>query len=187
LLSDKPAAASLEGYIFPDTYKINSSDTLDKLLALSFDTLYGKLKNDGSLIKINQGGGSVFETLTLASIIQKEVSSAEEQKRVSQVFHNRLDIGLVLGSDVTFHYAYKQGLCAWNTPDCDSIYNTRIYQGLPPGPIANMEYSAIQAALNPAAHDFYYFVAGDDGTTHYARTEDEHLQNVALFCTVLCQ
>jgi UPF0755 protein len=187
LLADKPTNASLEGYIFPDTYKIYVSDGLDKLLNLSFNTLYDKLKNDGSLLQIQQRGESIYETLTLASIVQKEVFNPDDQKMVAGVFKNRLAIGQVLGSDVTFHYAYKQGLCTLNTPACDSIYNTRIYAGLPPSPIANMEYTSIQAVLHPTEHNYYYFVAGDDGTTHYAQTEDEHLQNVSLYCTVLCR
>ncbi|MDR1300745.1 MAG: endolytic transglycosylase MltG [Candidatus Nomurabacteria bacterium] len=187
LLADKPASASLEGYIFPDTYKISRDDDLEVLLEASFDNLYKKLQSDGSLIKINQSGQTIYEVLTLASIVGKEVSDAEEQKNVAGVFYNRLNIGLRLGSDVTFHYAYKAGLCEDNSPLCDSAYNTRIYDGLPPGPIANMEYTAIQAVIYPASHEYFYFVAGDDGTTHYSATEDEHHAKVEQYCTVLCQ
>ena len=69
----------------------------------------------------------------------------------------------------------------------DSLYNTRKHGGLPPGPISNFNMSALEAVANPAPGDFLYFVAGDDGTTHFGRTEAEHNDNVAKYCTVLCQ
>jgi UPF0755 protein len=188
LLADKPAGASLEGYIFPDTYTISSSDDLETLLEKAFDNLYDKMKSDGTLLKITQSGSTIYKTLTLASIVGKEVSNPTDEGLVAGVFKNRLAAGLVLGSDPTYQYAYKAGLCSENTPNgCDSSYNTRKYAGLPPGPIANMEYSAIKAVVSPTASNYYYFVAGDDGTTHYATTEDEHDANVKEYCTTLCR
>jgi UPF0755 protein len=187
LLADKPTDASLEGYIFPDTYQLDADSDVSTLVQMAIDNLYGKLEDDGSLGLIKGKGKTIYQTLTLASIVQKEVSDPTEQKSVAGVFQNRLQWDMPLGSDVTFHYAFKQGFCATNTPDCDSIYNTRIYKGLPPGPIANMEYTAIQAVLRPTESEYFFFVAGDDGKTYYAVDENGHFENVRKYCTVLCQ
>lgn len=187
LFVDKPQAASLEGYIFPDTYYLAITDGLTVLFEKAFTHLYDQLSSDGSLNEIQNQGRTIYEILTLASITQKEVSVAEDQKMVAGVFENRLQTGMNLGSDPTFKYAYAQGFCSQNSPFCDSTYNTRIYGGLPPGPIANMEYSAIQAVIHPSQHNYYFFVAGDDGITRYSVTEEEHLWKTAQYCTVLCQ
>jgi UPF0755 protein len=187
ILADKPAGATLEGYIFPDTYFLDADSDVAVLVEMALDNLYEKMRSDGSLERLRTQGRSVFETLTMASIVQKEVSDPEEQKMVAGVFENRLQWGMVLGSDVTFHYAYKQGYCAVNSPDCDSVYNTRVYKGLPPGPIANMEYAAIQAVLQPTESEYFFFVAGDDGRTYYAVDENGHFENVRNYCHVLCQ
>ena len=187
LLADKPVGATLEGYVFPDTYHLDMDDDVSTLIQMAIDNLYDKLSGDGSLEVIKNQDRTIYQTLILASIVQKEVHIPEEQKKVAGVFINRVRLGMNLGSDVTFHYAYKQGYCVANTYDCDSIYNTRIYGGLPPGPIANMEYSAIQAVLHPAESEFLYFVAGDDGKTYYAVDENGHSENVRNYCHKLCR
>lgn len=187
LLSSKPAELDLEGYIFPDTYDMQKKETVEDLLEKSFDHLYTKLSTDGSLGLINAKKMTIHEVLTLASIVTKEAPDEENQKKIAGVFWNRIDAGIPLGSDVTFQYAYKMGYCSENLPSCQSAWNTRIHKGLPPGPISNMTYSVIQAVLKPIASDNYYFVAGDDGTIYYSETEDEHNENVNLYCTMLCQ
>ncbi|MCL1929925.1 endolytic transglycosylase MltG [Candidatus Saccharibacteria bacterium] len=187
LLSDKPTASTLEGYIFPDTYHLDAEDNASTLVQMAIDNLYNKLKSDGSLDVMKSQGKTIYQTLVMASIVQKEVSDPEEQKNVAGVFANRLQWDMLLGSDVTFHYAYKQGYCTTNTPDCDSVYNTRLYKGLPPGPIANMEYAAIQAVLHPAENEHFFFVAGDNGKTYYATDADGHFENVRNHCHKLCQ
>ena len=187
LLADRPSDATLEGYIFPDTYHLNASSGVSDLVQMALENLYSKLESDGSLSVINSQGKTIYGTLTMASIVQKEVADPVEQKNVAGVFANRLNLGMTLGSDVTFHYAYQQGYCSSNTPSCDSIYNTRIYSGLPPGPIANMEYSAIQAVLHPTDSNYLYFVAGDDGKTYYATDETGHQENIRNYCHTLCQ
>ncbi|GHU10193.1 hypothetical protein FACS189431_8840 [Alphaproteobacteria bacterium] len=186
LLVGKPDGFDLEGYIFPDTYEMHTSDTVEDLLVRTFDNLYDKLKTDGSLAYMATRDLSIYETLTLASIVAKEVPGDDDQKVVAGVFWNRLDWDLPLGSDVTFKYAYAMGYCAADSPSCASAYNTRIHRGLPPGPISNMKYSTIQAVLHPTDSDYFYFVAGDDGRTYFARTEDEHQANVANYCHKLC-
>ncbi len=186
LLTSRPAGADLEGYIYPETYKMGANQTLEALLRRSFDQMYSLLQDKGYLEEFKKRGLSLHQALTLASIVQKEVPSPADQKQVAQVFLKRYGMGMHLGSDVTFMYAADQmGVKA--TVDLDSPYNTRKYVGLPPGPIANMNPSALEAVAFPAAGDYLYFVAGDDGTTYYALTEDQHNANVAAHCTTLCQ
>jgi UPF0755 protein len=187
LLADKPDGFDLEGYVFPDTYEMNTADSVETLLEKAFDNLYQKLRADGSLTQMAARGLTVYQTLTLASIVAKEAPDTEDQKMVAGVFWNRLDNDIVLGSDVTFHYAYNMGYCSINGPDCESAYNTRLFAGLPPGPISNMKYATIQAVLNPTASDNFYFLAGDDGQIYYAQTDDQHQSNIYNHCGQLCQ
>lgn len=186
LFSKKPAGSTLEGYLYPETYSIMANDTLPRIIQMSLDEMYAQIKAQDLEAKIAQQGLSLPDGIILASIIQKEVADPAEQKQVAQVFLKRLKENVVLGSDVTFMYiAEKEG----RTPSVndDSLYNTRKHGGLPPGPIANFNLSALIAVANPAPGDFMYFVAGDDGTTHFAKTEAEHDANVAKYCTVLCR
>ncbi len=185
LLVDKPADASLEGYIYPESFQLVAGQPLSVLFQKSFDELYQKLQTDGMIDKFKSHGLNIHQALTLASIVQKEVGDPATQKQVAQVFYKRLTDGMVLGSDVTFEYAAAQ-LGVTPAVDIDSPYNTRRNPGLPPGPIANMNYSALQAVADPAPGDYLYFVAGDDGVTYFSRTVEEHEANVAAHCHDLC-
>ncbi len=186
VLEGKPADETLEGYIYPETYRMLASDSLTKIFQLSFDELSKLIDKQNIRAMLQQQNLSLRQGIILASIVQKEVSDSTEQKQVAQVFLKRLKEGIVLGSDVTFMYiAEREGRePSVNDP---SPYNTRKNSGLPPGPISNFTFSALQAVAEPAPGDFLYFVAGDDGTTHFAKTEAEHESNVAKYCTVLCQ
>ncbi len=185
LLSDKPEGASLEGYIFPETYQMQAEDSLESLFERTFDELYRNFEEDGLIAAFKTHNLNMHQAITLASIIQKETSVAKDQPQVAQVFLKRLGIGMQLGSDVTFIFAAEQD-GREPSVNYDSPYNTRKYTGLPPGPIANMNYSALQAVASPAAGDYLYFVAGDDGTTHFSNTEAEHVSAVRQYCTKLC-
>lgn len=186
LFESKPAQRSLEGYLYPETYKLMANDRLQRIIQMSLDEMYSQIVAKGLEAKVTQQGLSLHDGIILASIIQKEVADPVEQKQVAQVFLKRLKEGVVLGSDVTFMYiAEKEG--REPSVDDDSPYNTRKFGGLPPGAISNFNLSALEAIADPAPGDFLYFVAGDDGTTHFARTEEEHESNVAKYCTVLCR
>jgi UPF0755 protein len=135
-------------------------------------------------------GLTFHEGVTMASIIIREVSGAEDQKLVASVFYNRLKSNITLGMDSTFKYAYSQGLCDVNSYLCDSQYNTRLYGGLPPGPIANPTLSALQAVIDPAVTDYYYFVSGDGayrGQNFFSKTLEEHSANIRSYCRESCQ
>jgi UPF0755 protein len=185
LLASKPDGVNLDGYIYPDTYQISSETTTEQLLVRTFDEFYAKIEEKGLRPLLAARGFNLHQGITLASIVQRETSTYSDQKQVAQVFEKRLKEGMQLGSDVTFMYAAEL-LGQDEAINIDSPYNTRRYTGLPPGAIANFSITALTAVADPASGDYLYFVAGDDGTTYFARTEAEHQSNIDRFCTKLC-
>lgn len=187
LLVGKPASASLEGYFYPDTYQISSETTVEELLTRSFDLFYKQIQSKGLEGELKARGFNLYQGITLASIVGEEVSNATDKRQVAQVFEKRLKEGIQLGSDVTYIYAASLvGQEKSASPSFDSPYNTRIVKGLPPGPIANFSIDTLEAVADPAPGDYLYFVAGDDGTTHFSLTEAEHEDNIKKYCTKLC-
>lgn len=193
ILRYKPADATLEGYLYPDTYRMLAGDSLQKVIERSLDEYYKVLKDNKLLDGFAQQNLNLHQAITLASIVTREVSNANDQGKVSGVFFNRLRRGMALGSDVTFKYAFSQGLCKnedpkeANSPRCDSVYNTRINAGLPPGPIANPTLTALKAVAHPTLTSAMYFVAGDDGKTYFSDTVDQHNRAIADHCHELCR
>lgn len=186
VLATKPDSASLEGYIYGDTYEFAKDTTAEAIIRRTLDELYKVVQSENLIEKFSQKKLSLYEGITLASIVQREVSNVSDMKQVAQVFHSRLDNNIVLGSDVTFIYPARQAGIVPRV-DLDSPYNTRINRGLPPGPIASPGKQALIATANPAKGDYFYFVAGDDGKTYFSRTEAEHNRNAAQYCIKLCQ
>lgn len=187
ILADLPKGASLEGYLYPDTYRVRAGDKLDVVINKALNQFYKVAKSNGILEGFKKHGLNIHKGITLASIVTKEVKDPSDQKKVAGVFYNRLTQGYNLGSDVTFKYAYAQGLCNTNSSKCDSVYNTRINKGLPLGPIANPSLSALKAVANPDSMTAMYFVAGDDGKTYFSDTLDQHNKAIAAHCTELCK
>ena len=185
LLGYKPEGASLEGYIFPESYQVTSDTTPAQLIEHALDEFSANL-SQAMLDKIERQGLSLHEAITLASIIQKEASDPEIQPTIAQVFLKRLREGIQLGSDVTFFYASAIA-GVQPTLDIDSPYNTRRYEGLPPGPISNFPINALEAVANPSNTDYLYFVAGDDGVTYFSKTIEEHEALTAEHCIELCK
>jgi UPF0755 protein len=185
LFDGKPADASLEGYIFPETYFVTNDSTADQLLQRTFDEFEKRIVAANIKAQLSAHGFNLHQGITLASVVTKEVSNPTDQKQVAQVFETRLSRGMVLGSDVTYHYAASL-LGVAPTPDINSPYNTHKFAGLPPGPIANFNMSALEAVANPAAGEYLYFVAGDDGKTYYATNFEQHQQNIQKYCVKLC-
>jgi UPF0755 protein len=185
LLASKPDNVNLEGYIYPETYQINSETSVEQFLVRTFDEFYQQIQAKGLQPGLAAHGFTLHQGITLGSIVQMEVSHDADRRQVAQVFEKRLSIDMELGSDVTYMYAAKlTGQTA--SPSLDSPYNTRRYKGLPPGAISNMTLSSLQAVADPAPGDYLFFVAGDDGVTHFARTNAEHEANVKQYCTKLC-
>ncbi len=185
LFEGRPAGSDLEGYIFGETHRFVKGTPVEDILRRYFDDYYAVIEEHDLVNKYKEQGLSLYEGITLASIIQREVRSDADQKQVAQIFLYRLGIGMSLGADATYEYAAKK---AGVTPSLsfDSPYNTRIYTGLPPGPIASPGVSSLVAVAHPAEGDYLYFVSGDDGVNHFSHTNEEHEQKVRQYCTTLC-
>lgn len=185
LFADKPASASLEGYVYGETYQFASGATVEDILTRTFDEFYGQLQKYHIIEGLQKQGLSLYQGITLASIIQREVSSPADERQVAQIFYLRLHQNLPLGSDVTAYYG-ADSIGAPRSVNVDTPYNTRLHPGLPPGPIAAPGLGALQAAAQPAPGDYLYFLSGDDGKTYYAHTNEEHEQNITNHCQVKC-
>lgn len=185
LFTDKPATADLEGYIYGETYEFDASATVETILNRTFDEYEAVIKANDLINGFKKQGFTLYEGITLASIVQREVPTAGDQAQIARVFLNRLAAGMTLGSDVTYQYiADKTGV--ERTPNLDSPYNTRKYPGLPPGPIATAGVSALKAVANPATNDYLFFLSGDDDVTYFAKTDAGHQQNIVQHCKKKC-
>lgn len=182
-LSDKPARADLQGYLFPDTYNFFKDSELQVVTEKILDNFDSKLTPE-MRSDIKDQGKSIYDTLILASIIEKEAGNKEEMPTIASVFVNRLAIGQALQSDATVNYITHAGRAMPTSEDLsvDSPYNTYKYPGLPPTPICNPGIEAIKAAIYPEKTDYFYFLTTQDGeqTTYFSKTYEEHLQNKAL-------
>lgn len=174
-LVDKPEEATLEGYIYPESFQKTAETEPTTIIKQALDELQAQLTPDVRAGFVAQGL-TVHEAVILASIVGQEISDPEEQKIVAQVFLKRLREGMELGADATTRYAVKKPKGALTVGDLasDSPYNTRKFKGLPPGPISNFKASALQAVADPANSDYLFFVAGTDGITRFSRTVQEH-------------
>lgn len=183
-LADNPPTASLEGFLYPDSYQ-KSADTDPKIIVgEALDEMQNHLTTDIRTGFAKQGL-SVFQGVTLASMVEREVSKPDDRAQAAQVFIKRLKIDMPLGSDVTaFYGSVIAGHVA--ALDYDSPYNTLIHKGLPSGPISNVSDSSLNAVAHPANTDWLYFVAGDDGTTYFSKTIEEHQALTAKYCHKLC-
>lgn len=185
LLATKPASADLEGYLYGETYEFASSTSVENILERAFDEMYKVVQANNLVAKYKKHNLSLYQGITLASIVQREVHGSTDQKLVAGIFYNRLKDGTSLGSDVTYQYiADKTGQT--RSPDIDSPYNTRKYPGLPPGPIANPGEAALLAVGEPTTSDYLFFLSGDDDKTYYGRTLSEHERNVQQHCQQKC-
>ncbi len=174
IASKKPDNVDLEGYLFPDTYRFFADATAEDIARTMIDEMERRTKDiDPS------GVGTMHEFLTLSSIVQKEVATVADKKRVAGIFLNRLDIGMALQSDATVNYFTLKGMPSPTFADIaiKHPYNTYTIVGLPPGPIASPGTLVMEAVANPERHDYYFFLTSPDGTAYYAKTYEEHLAN----------
>ncbi len=190
-------ATSYEGYIYGETYEFYRDDTVGTILETTFHEMAKVLEANDLRAKFEAHGLSLYQGITLASIVQKEANNAADMAKVAQVFYNRLEQGWSLGSDVTTIYAIDlvdpdrlSGMSEEEKINFDSPYNTRKpgMIGLPFGPISNPGAEALNAAATPdeSATEFMFFLTGDDGLMYYSSTEEGHLQNIQEHCQQLC-
>jgi UPF0755 protein len=173
---------SLEGYLFPDTYRLVRGLSAEEILKRMVQRMRSKLTSD-LLERARARGLDVHQLLTLASIIEREAVDPEEQRLISAVFWNRLRVGMPLQADPTVQYAVAKERQALTRADLatDHPYNTYTRRGLPPGPIASPGLGALQAAVDPAAVSYLYFVARDDRRHTFSTTVTEHNKAVLRY------
>jgi UPF0755 protein len=180
-----PAAADLEGYLFPETYALarkTDAPKLVKLMTAAFHRAFTpELRQAAAARNLTPR-----QAVTLASIVEKETAKPDERPLVAAVYTTRLRIGMPLQCDPTVIYGLaKAGRYHGNIHKddlaFDSPYNTYKYGGLPPGPIASPGKASLEAAVHPADADYLYFVSRNDGSHEFARTLDEHNRNVQKY------
>ncbi len=180
LISDlAPQAASLEGYLFPNTYEFTRTQTMRDMAA----EMVKQFRQVAGQLGLTQ---DVQQTVTLASIIEKETGNPDERPEVASVYANRLEKHIALQADPSVIYAELLngtygGALHHNDMQFESAYNTYRHAGLPPGPIANPGRSSLEAAMHPAQTRYFYFVADGNGHHRFATTLEEHNRNVAAF------
>jgi UPF0755 protein len=175
-----PHAQSVEGFLFPDTYKFGRHATAVQILTAMvrrFGVVAGKLGMSGS---------DVERIVAMASLVEREVHLDAERPVVAGVFANRLALGMPLQTDPSVQYASLlrgtwTGVVRQSELQSDSDYNTYMHAGLPPGPICNPGVAALKAALHPAKTDYLYFVADANGATKFSTTISEHNGQVAEY------
>lgn len=168
-----------EGFLFPDTYEVEPGTSPEAILQMMVRNFDNKL-TDEMRAKAEKHNLTVYELVTLASLVEKEARYEEDRPIIAQVFYKRLEINMPLQSDTTIQYlldAPKEDVTYADT-EIDSPYNTYQNYGLPPGPVANPGLASIEAVLEPADTDYLYFVADRAGHNHYSKDYDEHMEIV---------
>ena len=172
-LKDKPKDASLEGYLFPDTYEISKDETCESFINTMLSNFEAKLTPDlrAEIAKQNK---SIFQIVTMASLLEKEVRTLDDKKIVSGILWKRIDAGMPLQLDATVNYVTDGNDPSVSIKDTkiDSPYNTYMYKGLPKGPISNPGLDSIMAAIYPTATKYWFYLS--DGKTYFSETLDQH-------------
>lgn len=174
-----PEAQSLEGYLFPDTYHFTRTQSVHDIAAAMVHRFRQAAREAG----VTQDFHNI---VTMASVVEKETSVAEERPEVAGVFYNRLNKNMVLATDPSVIYAallnnrYRGTIYASDL-HFDSPYNTYLHAGLPPGPICSPGKASLEAALHPARTEYLYFVSDNQGHHRFSRTAGEHARNVAAY------
>jgi UPF0755 protein len=182
-----PEAKTLEGYLFPNTYEFTRTQSMQEMAAAMVKQ-FRQVAREIGLIGTEQA--SMHQTVTMASIIEKETGVAEERPVVASIYFNRLEKGVALQADPSVIYAEQlQGEYSGALHHADmkfnSAYNTYTHPGLPPGPIGNPGKTSLEAAMHPAVTDYFYFVADGNGHHRFAHTLEEHNRNVAAYRRVM--
>ena len=179
-----PKAVSLEGYLFPDTYQFNRTQSMKDVV----ETMVRRFRKEATALNMPESApdSNVQKLVTMASIIEKETGASGERGLVASVYYNRLDKKIALDADPSVIYAHLlngtySGALHHSDMSINSPYNTYRFAGLPPGPIGNPGRLALEAAMHPATSDFYYFVSDGKGHHRFAKSLHEHNQNVAAF------
>lgn len=181
-LAELGEGRTLEGYLFPDTYRVFEDDTPADVIRRMLATFDQKVPDDLEA-QARVRGRTLDQLVIMASIVEREVITDDDMAKVAGVLWKRFDDGVGLGADATVRYAVDK----WDAPltvtdlATESFYNTRRFRGLPPGPISNPGLRALTAAAKPEASDAYYYLSAPSGETIFSNTLDEHNQNKAEY------
>lgn len=176
-----PKARALEGYLFPDTYLILPDETPDEILERFYGTFERKTAEiEEEILAFDR---PLRDVLTMASLLEREARTLSEKRQIAGILWNRIEIGMPLQVDAVFGYIKDTQTYSPSFSDLeiDSPYNTYLYKGLPPGPIANPGLDSILAAVTPVETKNLYYLTGRDGVMRYARTFEEHKANRARY------
>lgn len=174
-LKNLPPDATLQGFLFPDTYRIHEKATTEEIVKKCLDNFETKITPQ-MYADIKKRGKDIFEIVILASLIEKEASNEIDRRLIADIFWRRLEANIPLQSCATINYILgkpKKRL-SFEETRIISPYNTYINRGLPPGPINNPGLSAIKAAIYPLPNDYWYFLAGPNNRTIFSKTKKEH-------------
>ena len=180
ILSDKPKSASLEGYLFPDTYRFFKDAKLPDIVNKMVANLDNKLTSDLKTA-VKNSSYTIYEIITMASLIEKEVKSDADREIVSGILWKRLNAKIPLQVDATLVYITGSKEIFDADKKINSPYNTYFYRGLPKGPISNPGLSAIMAAIFPKSSPYWYYLSAKDGATIFSKTLEEHNRNRAIY------
>ena len=174
-LKEKPLTVGLEGYLFPDTYNISLEEKAEDIIRIMLSNFNKKL-NTGLSEQIISQKKTIFEVITMASIIEKEVRTMDDKKIVAGIFWKRIGVDMALQSCATVNYVTGKNDPGVSIKDTqiDSPYNTYKYKGLPLGPISNPGLDSILAAIYPEKTSYWYYQAGYNGKTIFSKTYKEH-------------
>lgn len=180
-----PQAPSLEGYLFPDTYRFTRTQSMHDIAAV----MVHRFRQAANEIGLRQ---DVHSIVTMASIVEKETAVETERPEVASVFYNRLNRHMALSTDPTVIYAAMldgryRGTIYRSDLQYDSVYNTYRHTGLPPGPISNPGKASLLAAMHPSNTDYLYFVSDNQGHHRFSSTIQEHERNVAAYRRAVAQ
>lgn len=175
-----------EGYLFPDTYFFEKDATAEEIIRKISDNFDEKIKD--LKISIPKSGRTLDEIIIMASLIEEEIPHEEDRPRAAGILWKRLDAGMPLQVDATVLYAKgirggggEKRILSREDLVLPSPYNTYVYQGLPPGAIANPGLGAIRAAVLSIESDYWYYLSKPDRETVFSRTAEEHTQAKTLY------
>jgi UPF0755 protein len=177
----------MEGRLFPDTYLVPKEITTQAIITLMNNTFEDKISTLEQ--EIEQSDYSLEELVTIASLLEREAKGVDQMKQVAGVIYRRLEIGMPLQVDASLQYARgfnEQTQTWWSAPtsidkELESRYNTYQNPGLPPGPICNPGFGALQAAVNPVVSDYLYYIHDGSGQIHFGRTLEDHNRNINTY------
>ncbi|PIZ57246.1 endolytic transglycosylase MltG [bacterium (Candidatus Torokbacteria) CG_4_10_14_0_2_um_filter_35_8] len=177
-LIDKPEDKNLQGYLFPDTYKVSAKQGTEYIVKKILDNFDRKFSGEFRE-EVGRQGKTIFEIVTIASILEREVKTEEDKKIIAGIFYKRLKEDKFLQSCATVEYILqtKKRILSYEDTRIDSPYNTYINKGLPPGPICNPGLDSIKAVIYPESTDYLFFLSTEEGEIIYSKTDEEHAEN----------